>query len=246
MVAAVMDGVVEFVCVRVRGSGDGAESAVMLSEVRTELLLAAQPWRTFRWYHGQKHYSGFYWSSTEQDLVIYESRVELARLLLADFDPSVRRIIAQPFLLEAEIEGRVRRHIPDYLLLVDDGPVVVDVKPASRLSKPAVAFTFGWTRAAVESRGWRYEVATEPPEAELENVRFLAGYRRDRFFDGDLLTELQSLDLAGASLAKAVVCLTDRPALVVRAAVLHLLWKQHWTVDLTEPLSRTTILRSGR
>ncbi|WP_424183589.1 hypothetical protein ACOBQX_16515 [Actinokineospora sp. G85] len=44
-------------------------------------------------------------------------------------------------------------------------------------------FVFDWTRQAVESRGWRYEVWSEPPHAELENVRFLAGYRRDWFFD---------------------------------------------------------------
>lgn len=27
-------------------------------------LIAAAPWRTFRWHRGQKHYSGTYWSST--------------------------------------------------------------------------------------------------------------------------------------------------------------------------------------
>lgn len=245
MVAAV-DGTAEGVRVRVRVGEDGAESAVQWREVGTELLFAARPWRTFRWYHGQRHYSGFYWASTEQDLVIYESRLELARLLLADFDRSVCRIVAQPFLLEAEIEGRLRRHVPDYLLLLDGGPVVVDVKPAARLSKPEVAFSFAWTRAAVESRGWRYEVATEPAVGELENVRFLAGYRRDALFDGDLLEELRSLDLVGRSLAGAFACLPDRPAPMVRAAVLHLLWKQHWTVDLTETLSGATVLGSCR
>ena len=55
---------------------------------------------------GQRHYSGTYWSATMGDHVIYESRLELARLLFADFDPSVRRIVAQPFLLKAEVEGR--------------------------------------------------------------------------------------------------------------------------------------------
>jgi hypothetical protein len=54
--------------------------------------------------------------------VIYESRLELARLLLADFDMGVSRIAAQPFLLKASVEGKVRRHIPDYLLMTGSGP----------------------------------------------------------------------------------------------------------------------------
>ncbi|MFB7654193.1 MULTISPECIES: TnsA-like heteromeric transposase endonuclease subunit [unclassified Streptomyces] len=99
-------------------------------------LASAMPWRTFRWYKGQKHYSGTYWSATMRDHVIYESRLELSRLLFADFDPSVRGIVAQPFLLKTVLEGKVRRHIPDYLLLTRQVSVVVDVKPLHRLSKP--------------------------------------------------------------------------------------------------------------
>ncbi|MFI5750892.1 TnsA-like heteromeric transposase endonuclease subunit [Streptomyces sp. NPDC051644] len=118
-----------------------------------ELLGAAVPWRTVRWHKGQRHYSGTYWSATVDDHVIYESRLELGRLLFADFDRSVRHIVAQPFLLKAVLEGKVRKHIPDYLLLTEQGPVVVDVKPLHRVSKPEVAFAFGWTRQLVESRG---------------------------------------------------------------------------------------------
>ena len=50
---------------------------------------------------GQAHYPGYYWSATAGGHVIYESRLELARLLLADFDPDVTAIAAQPFLLRA-------------------------------------------------------------------------------------------------------------------------------------------------
>ena len=69
---------------------------------------------------GQKHYSGTYWSATEHGHVIYESRLELARLLYADFDPSVNRIVAQPFLLKTEINGQARKHIPDFFLITDE------------------------------------------------------------------------------------------------------------------------------
>ena len=68
------------------------------------------PWRTFRWRNGQRFYSGTYWSATNRDHVIYELRLELARLMLADYDATVRQPIAQPFLLRARVNRRIRRH----------------------------------------------------------------------------------------------------------------------------------------
>ena len=101
-------------------------------------MFDAAPWRTLRWYSGQRHYFGTYWSTTERDHVIYASRLELANLLLADFDPTVHPIVAQPFLLSAEVDGQVRRHILDYLWDTDEGPVVVDVVRAERTIQPSV------------------------------------------------------------------------------------------------------------
>lgn len=50
----------------------------------------------------------------------------------------------QPFLIRTSIEKRARKHVPDYLLLTDAGPVVVDVKPRSQFDKPKVKFTLDW------------------------------------------------------------------------------------------------------
>ena len=110
------------------------------------------PWRTFRSYKGQRHYSGMYWSATMRDHVVYESRLELSRLIFADFDQAVQRILAQPFLLKAKVDGKIRKHIPDYFLVTDHDPVVVDVKPEHLVAKPTVAYTFAWTRRLVRLR----------------------------------------------------------------------------------------------
>lgn len=182
------------VSVGFRCSGNSAGALRPWCTVDAGALATASPWRTFRWYKGQKHYSGSFWLATENDVAIYESRLELARLLFADFDVSVRHIVAQPFLLQAEVDGDLRRHIPDYLLFTDGGPVVVDVKPRHRVDRPETAFTFAWTRRAVESRGWRNEVWSEPCPTELENVRFLAGYRRGWLFDQGVLEQLRAID----------------------------------------------------
>lgn len=211
--------------------------------VSIDLLSSATPWRTFRWYRGQKHYSGSYWSATMRDHVIYESRLELARLLFADFDPLVRGIVAQPFLMKTVGTGEIRKHIPDYLLITSQGPVLVDVKPYRRLTKPEVAFTFSWTRQAVESRGWRYEVWSEPAAVELENLRFLAGYRRDRLFPSDVLDELRQTDLDGTALGDVPQVLPHQPEFCIRAAVCHLLWSHDLQTDLSQPLSASALLR---
>ena len=192
--------------------GDGStKDGLPWSWVSAERLASAAPWRTFRWYHGQQHFPGSYWSATMSDHVIYESRLELARLLYADFDPAVESVSAQPFLLTAQVGGKERRHVPDFLLSTGSGPVVVDVKPRSRLDKQDVAFTLGWCRAAVESRGWEYEVWSEPPEAELANIRMLAGYRRAWLFDAALLGALTDANLDGARLRDVPAAVTGWP-----------------------------------
>jgi hypothetical protein len=73
--------------------------------VPAEQLAAGPPWRAFRWRQGQAHYSGWYWSATVGGHVVYECRLELARLLLADLDPHVTVIAAQPFLGSGAVAG---------------------------------------------------------------------------------------------------------------------------------------------
>jgi hypothetical protein len=42
----------------------GDERASPVKQVSLSDLFHAAPWRTFRWYYGQRHYSGTYWSLT--------------------------------------------------------------------------------------------------------------------------------------------------------------------------------------
>jgi hypothetical protein len=232
------------VVVKFRSSIDGTESCRPLEDVSAPTLQGAAPWRSFRWYRGQKHYSGTFWSATQCGHVVYESRLELARLLLADFDTSVSGIVAQPFLLRANVDGKQCKHVPDYFLITTDGPVVVDVKPRRLLAKPVVIRTLAWTRETVESRGWRYEVWSGAPPAYLVNVRFLAGYRRYQFFDSELIDRMSSPDLVGTTVGEAIRRHSRWPAAIARATLMHLLWRQHFAVDLTRPLTRDHVLGS--
>ncbi|MUL78963.1 TnsA-like heteromeric transposase endonuclease subunit [Mycobacterium sp. CBMA226] len=210
-------------------------------------MFAAAPWRTFRWYQGQRHYSGMYWAATESHHVAYESRLELSALLMADFDLSVHNIKSQPFRLVAFVNGRTHRHVPDYLLRTDSGPVVVDVVRGERLKQPKIKVLCAWTKRVVESLSWRYEVVSEQPPVLLANVRFLAGCRRERFINDAVLSHLRSYvgDLDGMCIDDAIRRFADEfPQPLVRSALTHMLWRQELIVDLTQQLRPTTVLEA--
>lgn len=225
----------------------GEQRSIRAKDARPSELYASAPWRTFRWYFGQRHYSGTYWSATQRDHVIHESRLELAALLLADFDRAVRGIAAQPFQITAEVDGKARRHVLDYMLDTDDGPVVVDVVRQERLSHPKIQLLCSWTRQILESVDWSYEIVSEPDAVRLANVRFLAGYRREWLINRPILAELRSCssDLTGATIGDAERMIINRPLPLVRSAVLHMLWTQEFIADLNRPLDGSTVLESA-
>ena len=225
----------------------GEQRCVPAGEVLPTALFRAAPWRTFRWYFGQRHYSGTYWSATERDHVIYESRLELANLILADFDPSVHHIVAQPFQLTANVDGQKRRHIPDYLWDSNAGPIVVDVVRAERMANPRIVRLCAWTKEIVESLGWSYLVLHEPVAVRIANVRFLAGYRREWLANQDVLVDLRCrrTDLVGRSIGEAEELIEGHPRALVRSALLSMLWRREFEVNLEIPLERSTVLESG-
>ncbi len=220
------------------------EVCLPLTQPPVDALLDARPWRTFRWYKGQQNYLGSYWSATERRHLMYESRNELAHLVCVDFDRSVTRILTQPFQLQVVVNGKRRQHTPDFLLLEHGVPVVVDVTTEERARKPKVAFLLAWTRELIESLGWRYDVLTELDEVRRENLRFLAGYRRDWLVNPALLAELRSRvdSLAGSYIGD--VHLDDVADALVRPVLLHMLWNQELVVDLNSILSQTTMMRA--
>lgn len=56
---------------------------------------------------GEPTIADVYWSFTMRDHVVYESRLELTRLLCADFDQDVTAVFPQPFLLSTTVDGHL-------------------------------------------------------------------------------------------------------------------------------------------
>jgi len=210
-----------------------------LAELTATVVLSAVPWRAIRSHRGQRHLPGVYWSSTTGAHVFYESRLELARLLLADFDRDVVGITAQPFL----VREQGRRHVPDFLLARSDGSVlIVNVKPADRLGSERVADALGWAGRVFAERGWGHEVWSGADAQLLANVRFLAGYRREALI-GPLTGIEAALRIDGAlTIAGAEAVLKGAGWGEPRPVVLHLLWSGRLRAELDRPLSAETEL----
>lgn len=206
--------------------------------LRSAQVMRAKPWRTFRNRHGQKHHSGYYWCATTGGHVLYESRLELARLVLADFDPEVVAIAAQPFRIRARIDGRARRHVPDYLLVRTDRSVtVVNVKPASQLAKPEIAEALAWPTKLIEEHGWTHEIWSGEDPVYLANVRFLASQRRDGLVADEVLDAALAAAAEGGTILELLLRLQESwdPALL-KPAILRLLWQQRITTNLRRRL----------
>lgn len=222
--------------------GSGAAADTTLDRLRVDEVIAGLPVREFRWYKGRRHYSGWYWCATGQRLVVYESRLELARIMLADFDPAVIAVAAQPFRLIGRDGSRVRRHVPDVLLAGADGGVtVVDVKAPGKRADPEVRAVMEWTRQVAALRGWAFEEWYGAAPRLLENVRFLAGYRRRGLIDEQLIPAV--LEAAGEPSPVAGVerRVSAHPALV-RPVVLHLLWSGELVTDMGRPLGGDSVI----
>lgn len=177
--------------------------------------------------------------------MVYESRLELARLLLADFDPDVRGIFAQPCWVVARIGDRIRRHVPDFLLVMRSGTVrVINVKPADRLRDPEIAEALAWPGELIERHGWEYEIWSGADRVLLENIRFLAAYRRPGIVPRSELERAWHHAVDGDQMAVLERRLAGgRPAHEARPAVMVLLWSGRLTTDLSRPLSGESVLR---
>ena len=189
-----------------------------LAELTASVVLSAVPWRSVRAHRGQQHLPGWYWSATTGGHVVYESRLELARLLLADFDPDVVGIAAQPFL----VRDAERRHVPDFLLQRADGSVlIVNVKPAAQMQDERVADALAWAGRVFFERGWEHEVWSGTDGQLLANVRFLAGYRRAALIEPDV--DVEAIWPAGMvlTIAAAEAALADAGVVDARPVVLH-------------------------
>lgn len=198
--------------------------------------------RPFRWTHGERHFSGWYWAATTGQHVGFESWLERDRLLLLDFDPKVVGIASQPFWLYWHDGERERRHAPDYFVRRADGSaVVVDVRADERI-EPKDSEAFEVTRLACGQAGWGFERVGVPEGVLLANVRWLSRYRHPRCLRGRVVDRLREVLATPVPLMAGADAAGDR--LETLPVLFHLLWLQEVAAEglVVELLGPSTIV----
>jgi hypothetical protein len=91
------------------GTGEFVDTT--LDRVQVADVIEGRPVGEFLSYKGRRHYSCWYWSSTVAHVWLMKRRLELARILLADFDPAIVALAAQPFQMIGDFGGQRRRYV---------------------------------------------------------------------------------------------------------------------------------------
>jgi hypothetical protein len=200
-----------------------------------QLVNIRRSWAKF----GQHNTPGYFWFSTLNQHVYYESYDEKCQLLCLDFEGRTTAILDQPFMLHWE----KRAHIPDFFGVNSGNKIfVIDVKRQRFLSDPDVIESFNTTRTVLREFGWDYSIRSELEPQYLENLNWLAGYRKppphlaccveptiDKLINGEL-----ELDVLMHGLGNE---------LLVRPVIFHLLWSRILTTDLMVSFQNRMLVR---
>ncbi len=215
-----------------------AEISRSVSSSRFESTL---PVRSFFAWPGKRNYEGSWWSSTVRVHVGFESLLEREFVMSADHDRDVVGIASQPFALlwPKGTEG-ARGHVPDFFVRLADGSArVVDVRHPKHLASAERQFEM--TREVCSQIDWEYEVFTGLMEPLASNLRWLSGYRQDRFAPSSTVTPAIMGAFSPAMSFSAGVHHAARTlkldTSIVQAYVLHFLFIGALNADLEQPLS---------
>jgi hypothetical protein len=236
----------ETAVVLVRLPGVGLKSWPVDSSLAEVPVEAAEQIRQFYSWPGKRNYDGRWWSSTLGRHVVFESLLERDALMMADFSTEVVAVCAQPLaFLWPRGTPHATSHVPDFFLRLSCGDGrLVDVKHVD-----AVAGTrsqIALTAAACAQIGWQYKVftGTDCAPAMDRNVRWLSGYRHDRYRPPRSV--LQAIDHAFRrpialceGVSRAAACCTSSVGAML-SHVYHCLWAHHLRADLSAPLTMMT------
>ncbi|WP_107416689.1 TnsA-like heteromeric transposase endonuclease subunit [Streptomyces sp. CC53] len=199
------------------------------------------PVRRFTWRTDQHHRPGLEYMVSTRRHHGFESFEEECLLLVADFAAGLREALSQPFRLRFYAGGKRVDHTPDYLLLTDSGPFVIDVRPAGRI-RPEDELKFAATFEAALAAGWRYGVVTGWRRHVWESVDAFSAERRPLANVLDTQGQLRVAASQGPLPLRDLVDRCSIPA-VARAHALHLLWRRELGADLSVPYGDASLIR---
>ena len=188
------------------------------------------------WQH-KRSYEGFYWAATTASHVWFESLYERAALIRLDRDRRVAGLASQPMWIHWP-QG-AGKHAPDFFVRYHDGSAaLVDVRPAERIGDDD-AEVFRMTAEVCERLGWGYQVVSDISVTEHRNLRFLSGYRFDRWISASATARIRASEGEQRTLGEWEELLANLCAEPL-GAVYSALWWRRLRVDVELPLSLST------
>ena len=115
-------------------------------------------------------------------MIQWESINELNAYRLLDANPSVSGYHEQPFTIQYQLNGEVRLHYPDTLVLFGATKELWEIKPASDVVKPDVAERTALLTGALPNHGFAYRLVIAEElgrEPRLTNVLALLKFGRN-------------------------------------------------------------------
>jgi len=205
-----------------------------------ELYLARKA-RTGNRYPGQRNYHGRTYMVSTGEHLWCETLTERRFLLSLDYAQTLVAIAAQPMTMHFT-DGTT--HFPDFVALhADQTQVVYNVKPAKYLTEKAVK-QFDNATDLCDLVGWSHVVATTFDTPEMKNIEWLANFRSHLLAPSAALHD----DLLGsAETARTVGELAGRVSAGhnVVPAILHLTWTRQIDLDMSFPISTSTLIRKA-
>lgn len=226
-------------------------SEVVLDDQAVSLIRFedAEPIRKFYAWPHRRVYDGLYWSSTTRTHVEFASLLEREFLMKSDFDIEVADISAQPLaILWPYRKHGPRDHVPDYFVRLTDGSGrVVDVR---RPDKAQDNEQFAMPRRLCVQIGWDYEVFTGLSAQREANLRFMAGFRADRYQpEGSLIRVIQDCYSPATSFRAGLLRAVRSTKLAKEQVHGHVLWMIFHSLlvlDLDAAISMETQVHNPR
>lgn len=176
-----------------------------------------------------------------------ESRPELALfLVLAEMDPNVTLVTAQPAKIAFAHDGKLCHHFPDYAVLEGGESALYEIKTARKYGQLDVRRRLASAERSIRAAGWPYFIAldtdmrSDPRFGPAEDL-----WRRHRpiFTDLQRLAVERVVGTGEMAIADIVTALKDTDQAVSVEQVLSLAANARLFIGLDQPVGRGSIVR---
>ncbi|WP_148061709.1 hypothetical protein [Curtobacterium sp. JUb34] len=215
-------------------------------DIAVKDFVLGHPTRDYSRRRSQRHKPVAVWTQTTHGHVHCESRLEREFVLLADFDPRVAHISAQPFTALWPNGFPLKKHTPDFGVLSPGLPVIaVDVKTPAAAAKPANIARHALIRETLAAAGIIHIVWTGLPESVTSNLSSFSKARPDPDLALTYGVELLRRWRPNVTVAELVrnaaqFSALDRP--LALQVVRHLVWTGALRTDLNTPYTSAAVL----